>query len=337
MHTGGLSSREGLAALIQDAHGDKSGTDYKRLWVIEPEFSNTLHQTKRDCNTLSSSLRDAWDGGDIKPAIKQGKTWASAPHVGIHANITPSELKALLTSRELHNGFANRFLMVWAESTVEVAFPQPTPASVVDALAQEAIAVLRFAKGHYPDRQNGQEISMSQAARALYESIYPDVRRPLQSEFITSLLERRAPYLLRLAMLFALTDHSLVIEPCHIQAALAWVNYAAQSVRFIFQDQDKSASYDETRRNADKIVAFLDAYPDCCTSTVLANYCFKKNLSEGKLNKALAQLLTDAPRRIERVEIKGNRGRPRVVYRKMPNGKNGTIKIIKNQQVISLI
>lgn len=70
LHTGGLSSREGLASLIQDAQGDKGGMIDKRLWVIESEFSNVLHQTKRDGNTLSSSLRDAWDGGDIKPAIK---------------------------------------------------------------------------------------------------------------------------------------------------------------------------------------------------------------------------------------------------------------------------
>ena len=340
LHTGGLSSREGLASLIQDAHGDRNGTDDKRLWVIESEFSNVLHQTKRDGNTLSSSLRDAWDGGDIKPAVKQGKTWVSAPHVGIHANITPSELKALLTSREMHNGFANRFLFIWSESAVEVAFPKPTPTQVIDALAHSSIDVLRFAKGNYPDRQNGQEISLSAAARDCYADIYPKVRRPLASEFVTSLLERRAPYLLRLAMLFALTDQSRVIEPCHIQAALAWVNYATQSVRFIFQDQDKSASDDETRRNAEKIVTYLESYPRGCTATTLANDCFKKHLSADKFNKALAHLLTDIPRRIERVEIKGNRGRPATLYKNIVADKcglSGLIKTIKKQQVTEFI
>jgi len=340
LHTGGLSSREGLASLIQDAHGEKSGTDDKRLWVVESEFSNVLHQTKRDGNTLSASLRDAWDGGDIKRAIKQGKTWVSAPHVGIHANITPNELKALLISRELHNGFANRFLFVWSESSVEVAFPQPTPPPVIDALAREAVEVLRFAKGGYPDRKNGQEISLSAAARDCYAGIYPTVRRPLASEFVTSLLERRAPYLLRLAMLFALTDQSRVIEPCHIHAALAWVNYATQSVRFIFQDQDKAAGDDETRRNAEKIVAFLDNYPRGCSTTMLANECFKKNLPADKLNKALTHLLTDIPRRIERVEVKGKRGPKANLYRKTVTdnyGLNGLIKTTEKQGVIDFI
>ena len=327
LHTGGLSSREGLASLIQDAQGDKTGVEDKRLWVIESEFSNVLHQTKRDGNTLSSSLRDAWDGGDIKPAVKSGRTWVSAPHVGIHANITPSELKALLTSREMNNGFANRFLFVWSESETEVAFPQATPEHIIDTLARETMEVLYFAKGKYPDTQNTQEMSLSAAAKDYYETIYPTVRRALASEFITGLLERRAPYLLRLAMLFALTDKTRVIESHHLKAALAWVNYAVHSVRYIFQDQAKSGGEEEVRRNAEKIVAFLDNYPNGCTGTAIANDCFKKHLTTDKIQKALGYLLTDIPKRIERVEIKsGNLGRKPTLYRKIVADKCGLIQ-----------
>lgn len=318
LHTGGLSSREGLAALIQDAQGDKTGSEDKRLWVIESEFSNVLHQAKRDGNTLSSSLRDAWDGSDIKPAIKNGRTWVSAPHIGIHANITPGELKALLTSREMNNGFANRFLFIWAESTAEVAFPQATPEHIIDALARETMAVLYFAKGKYPDTQNSHEMSLSVAAKDYYTAIYPSVNRPLASEFITQLLERRAAYTLRLAMLFALTDKTRVIESHHIKAARAWVNYAVHSVRFIFQDQAKSSGDQDIKRNAVKIVSFLGNHPDGCTSTAIANDCFKKHLTTDKIQKALSYLLTDIPKRIERMEIKNqNPGKNPIIYRKL--------------------
>lgn len=324
LHTGGLSSREGLASLIQDAQGDRTGTEDKRLWVIESEFSNVLHQTKRDGNTLSSSLRDAWDGNDIKPATKNGRTWVSAPHVGIHANITPNELKALMTSREMNNGFANRFLFVWSESTTEVAFPRATPEHIIDALAQETMAAIQFGKGKYPDMQNSQEMNLSAAAKEYYTAIYPTIRRPLASEFITSLLERRAPYVLRLAMLFALTDKTRVIEPCHLTAALAWVNYGTHSVRYIFQDQARSAGDDEIKRNAEKIVAFLGGHPKGCTVTTIANDCFKKNLAADKIQKALGYLLTDIPKRIERIEIKNqNPGRNPVLYRKIVTDNYG--------------
>ena len=98
-HEGGLSTREGLALLIHD--GFRQGKeevppiDDKRLWVLESEFVNVLHQARRDGNTLSAALRDAWDGVSIRPAIKSARIWATNPHIGIHACVTPSELLVL--------------------------------------------------------------------------------------------------------------------------------------------------------------------------------------------------------------------------------------------------
>lgn len=318
IHTGGLSSKEGLASLIQDAQGDKTGTEDKRLWVIESEFSNVLHQTKRDGNTLSPSLRDGWDGNDIKPAVKNGRTWSSSPHIGIHGNITPNELKALLSPREMSNGFANRFLFIFAESTKEVAFPPATPEHIINDLVRETMALLYFAKAKYPDMQNSHEMSLSASAKAYFTAIYPTIRRPLPNEYITGLLERRAAYVQRLAMLFALTDQTRVIEQHHLNAALAWVNYATQSVRYIFQDQARSASDQEIRRNAEKIVTFLGNHPQGCTQTALANDCFKKHLAADKIQKALNYLLTDIPKQVERVELKNKfKGRPTTLYKKI--------------------
>ncbi len=83
-----------------------------RLWIIESEFANVLHQAKRDGNTLSAALRDSWDGVSIRPATKTSRLWASHPHLSLTGNITPSELLGLMESRELSNGFANRFLIL---------------------------------------------------------------------------------------------------------------------------------------------------------------------------------------------------------------------------------
>lgn len=328
LHTGGLSSREGLVSLLQDAQGDKSGIDDKRLWVIESEFSNVLHQTKRDGNTLSASLRDAWDGGDIKPAVKNGRAWVTAPHIGVHANITPNELKGLLTSREMDNGFANRFLFIWAEREKLIAFPEATPVHIIEELARETMEVLYFAKGKYPEAQNGHEMIMSAAAKEYFTDIYLAINQPLASEFITGLLIRRAPYVQRLAALFALTDKTRVIEPPHLKAALAWVNYAAHSVLYIFQDQAKSAGDEEIRRTAEKIMLFLDKHPNGCTGTAIANDCFKKNLGTDKIQKALGYLLTDIPKRIERIEIKnGKPGKKPILYRKIVTDNYGQLQI----------
>jgi putative DNA primase/helicase len=238
-HSGGLSTREGLAVLIHD--GYKTGKDEvpaildKRLWVVESEFSNVLHQAKRDGNTLSGALRDAWDGQSIRPATKSARVWASDPHISLSAAITPSELLSLMESRELSNGFANRFLIFWAERERIIPFPKPTPASVVNDLVERTMQVIRFARGSYPDTQDSTGMILSEAAQDEYARLYRGELSAVQDgDKVTALLERRAPMLLRIAMLLALTDLVTTIEAHHIRAALAWVRYQAESVRFIF-------------------------------------------------------------------------------------------------------
>lgn len=218
----------------------------------------------------------------------------------------------------MNNGFANRFLFVWAESIAEVAFPQATPEHIINDLARETMDVLYFAKGNYPDTQNSHEMSLSVEAKEYYTAIYPTYKRPLSSEFITTILERRAAYLLRLSMLFALTDKTRVIEAHHLKAAKAWIDYAVHSVRYVFQDQAKSAGDEDTRRNAEKIMFFLGRHPEGCTGTAISSDCFKRHLSSEKINKALDYLLTDIPKRIERLEVKsGNPGKKPILYRKI--------------------
>ena len=157
VHRGGLSSREGLACLIHDGYQEGKKVvepiHDKRLWVIESEFANVLHQTKRDGNTLSSALRDAWDGVSIKPATKSNRVSATDPHISLSAAVTQSELLSLIEARELSNGFANRFLTIVAERTRLLPFPKATDQAVVDGLAHRIAEILRFAGAdRYADR-----------------------------------------------------------------------------------------------------------------------------------------------------------------------------------------
>ncbi len=177
VHSGGLSTREGLALMIHDGWTQgKTEVDPihdKRLWVIESEFVNVLMQSKRDGNTLSSALRDVWDGVSIKPATKgHPRIWASNPHICLSAAITPGELRSVIAQRELTNGFANRFMTIWAERTRILPFPRATPQHEVDALAQRVIKVVKFAGGHRFAERDVLQITMSSAAQTLYAKLY---------------------------------------------------------------------------------------------------------------------------------------------------------------------
>ncbi|WP_445369595.1 DUF3987 domain-containing protein [Methylomonas sp. BW4-1] len=314
-HSGGLSTREGLAAMIHDGFGESPAIVDKRLWVIESEFANVLHQSKREGNTLSSAIREVWDGGDIKPATKSKTVGVTNPHIGIHANITPAELNKMLSAGEMTNGFANRFLMVWAENVGFEPFPKPTPERIIEDLAGRVMDILHFAKGGYPNSHNGLEMMLSQAAKQRYAEAYPSLRRPIDNEFVASLVARRAPYALRLAMLFALTDQTRVIEVCHLETALAWTDYALQTVKFVFADKASDPRQAETRQQAAKILAFLRLRPEGSSKWELTNDCFQKHSTSQKIDAALRYLLAENPPKIVQTEAKnGGRGRPKTIY-----------------------
>lgn len=321
VHRGGLSSREGLVYLIHDGFMDGKeevpAIADKRLWVIESEFANILHQGKRDGNTLSAALRDCWDGVSIKPATKTNRLYASDPHICLSGAITPSELHSLMASRELTNGFANRFLILWAERTRIIPFPRAATQAEVDALASRVVRVLEFCSASRWVDKDHMRVELSPLAAKQYARLYTgELNHNGDGERIAALVERRAPMLLRIAMLLALTDCTNRIEVHHIDAALAWVRYSVESIRFIFSTAQDEAQAVQTNEHAEKIVEFLSKHGRA-TRWDLSKKCFKGHASKDTLDAALDELLTATPPRIE-VETqprpKGSPGTPTKFY-----------------------
>ncbi len=132
--------------------------------------------------------------------------FASKPHINLLGHITPAEMLDLMKARELSNGFANRFIMIWAEQAGLDPFPGYTTSEEVEALADRTADVLRFAQAdRFVDRDHSR-MQLSPEARERYSSLYRDALQDgASSDRVAGLLIRRAPYLLRLAMLFGLS------------------------------------------------------------------------------------------------------------------------------------
>ncbi len=90
----GLSSGEGLIWAVRDgsqqplppvggkAQGTDPGVEDKRLLIMQSEFASVLSVIERDGNTLSATLRNAWDTGDLRILTKNSPACASgAPHI----------------------------------------------------------------------------------------------------------------------------------------------------------------------------------------------------------------------------------------------------------------
>lgn len=302
IHRGGLSSREGLVALMHDGYRqgrqEIPANEDKRLWVVETEFSNVLHQGRREGNTLSAALRDCWDGVCLKPATKSNRLYASHPHVCLSGAISPSELTGLMTTRELTNGFANRFLMIWAERSQVLPFPKATPQSTVDAIARRILDVLEFVGADRHDQRDHLRMDLSAQAQWHYAQLYRgELNEDLGSELISSMLERRAPMLLRMAMLFALTDLQLRVDVHHIDAAMAWMRYSTVSVRYVFVSAYEEAKMVQTIDLANRVLAFLQEHGKATRSEISAE-CFRGRVPKSQMDASLDHLLAATPPKI---------------------------------------
>src|SRR5262249_46529222 len=84
----------------------------KRLLIGENEFAQALRVLRREGNTLSPVIRQAWDTGDLRTLVKNNPARATGAHISIVGHITRQELAKYLTDTEIFNGFANRFIWV---------------------------------------------------------------------------------------------------------------------------------------------------------------------------------------------------------------------------------
>lgn len=331
-HSGGLSSREGLVMKIhdgfKDGKNDVEPIHDKRLWILESEFANTLHQTAREGNTLSAALRDAWDGTSIKPATKTAPVYASKPHINLFGHITPAELLDMMKARELSNGFANRFMMIWAEQGELDPFPSYTPKETIEVLADRLADVLRFAQAdRYVDLDHTRLQLDTEAARRYAVLYRGEFQNRSGGEMVAGLLVRRAPYLLRLSMLFALTDKTTTITLQHLEAAHHWVRYWADSVAYLFASAAQEAVFEKTQETARRIVEYLGEVGSA-TRTGLSKDCFRGRINKTTLDAAIGELLRENPPAIE-VEQQARKDGPgsgTKVYRKTTTNSANSAK-----------
>ena len=302
VHVGGLSTREGLAWVLRDPSevldDDGNPTDPgqpdKRLLAIESEFDNVLEQGRRDGNTLSSALRDCFDGRDLAPLTKSNRTRATEPHVNCVGHITPHEMLNKLDGNSINNGFLNRFLVFWAERTRLVPFPEPLPRDTIDQWACDLYEAVKQA-------QDGDgEMVLGQQARALYKATYlGEWSHATHSELITALLERSPVIALRLAMTLALIDGRRTISAKHLQCGIEWTRYWRASVEYIWRDRARLASTDgaeaDLAKRADKIMGFLRTTGVPVSRAELLSHCFNRNLKASDLDAVLEWMQLNTP------------------------------------------
>jgi hypothetical protein len=235
---GGLSSGEGLIFAVRDPvekmkKGEveiiDDGAKDKRLLVEESEFASVLTRMRRDGNSLSAVLRQAYDSGTLRVLTKNSPLRATGSHISVVAHITAEELATELTASDQVNGFANRFLFFQVTRAKWLADPEPVPFDRLAALSSDVQSVLSFAKTVGRIRRDPE-------AATHWADIYPRLSAERPGLF-GSVTARSEAHVLRLSVLYALLDRQPLIGLRHLEAALGVWKYADESARQIFGEK----------------------------------------------------------------------------------------------------
>lgn len=283
----GLSSGEGLVKAVRDPVEEMKpvkkgsselefvitdvGVTDKRLLVCESEFASVLAVQRREGNTLSTMIRQAWDIGNLRVMTKHDAYSATNAHISIIGHITKEELQRSLNQNESFNGYVNRFLWVCVQRAN--VLPEGGNASDLnlDRLNRSLSVAVDFAKGVG-------EMKRNEEARALWRRVYPRLSDG-HGGLIGAVTARGAAQVIRLACIYALLDCCEEVRLRHLTAALALWQYCEASARYAFGEQTGN-------RDSDQILSALRAASSGLTRTEISGL-FGRNLPAGRLQAAL--------------------------------------------------
>jgi len=244
---GGLSSGEGLIWQIRDSiikseaikekgrytgarqdYVEDEGIKDKRLLIAETEFGGALTVMGRTGNTLSEVVRNAFDSKHkLGTLVKHSPAVVTDPHISIIGHITRFELRSRIKECEQTNGFVNRFLWICSRRHGVLPEPRDLAEAGLSRELSELIDTTVWAK-------KVAEMERDWQARELWDAIYNAFAEDEEESVVAASVDRGDVFMLRLSMIYALSEGSRIIKVEHVEAAQSLWRYAEASARHIF-------------------------------------------------------------------------------------------------------
>jgi hypothetical protein len=304
----GLSSGEGLIWEVRDpitktVKGEEEVVDEgvcdKRLLIVQSEFAGVLQAIRREGSLLSTVMRDAWDGKDLKTLVKHSPARATGPYISIVGHITSTELRYLMDRISMANGLGNRFLIACVRRSNVLPFGgrNLSVEKVRDLAEIAATAIIRASEI--------EEVGWSEDGAEGWAAIYEQLSEGRPGLF-GALTARAEAQVVRLAMTYALWNGSRSMTLDHLKAAQAVWSYCEASVRYIFGDSLGNPI-------ADTILSSLKNAGSRGLTRSDISSLFSKNESSGHISLALKELAGLGLAAARREEPKGA-GRPAEIW-----------------------
>ena len=313
----GIQSGESVIEQVADGSGDC------RLMLVETEFAR-LVETMARTGTLSTHLRNAWDGRTLHRATTRETQRASRAHVSMLAMITPEELLRHHRRLSQAGGLESRILYCYTAPLREVSpfAAAPDTGDLANRLRKVLLAsreavmsrsdpvsrVLLTLRGIQPRT----ELPVShQVARAWREAVKS--RLPAPDAGMPGLNSRAEAQVIRLAAAYALADMSREISPEHVEAALAVQSYCARSAEVVFSVPVAQLPPRVNPNVSARIVRALhDRYPGWVARDEIGSGLLHGNVAAADVDAALGSL---AGQKIAEKRRTPTDGRTREEYR----------------------
>jgi hypothetical protein len=290
-------SGEGIVWHLRDARELKGGKvdpgiSEKRAFFRAEEFSRIMASIASG-GTLSQRLRECWDHHNpLENLTKIDPIRASNTHISLVAHCTPFEFAQCVRTAEQRNGFINRFLIVAARGVKAVPRPRP-----IDwAAHSEIVSKLREIVNK---NQKTTTIGFTNRAAGAWDQWYVGYRKQKLGFTVAygEMVGRCEGHVKRLAAIYAVLDGKKAIDEVHLNAALAFWRYCADSVTWAFPATENRVNVPihapAEVRLANTILDALKASPTKTLTRSQISRALGNNKTPEVIGRALALLLAD--------------------------------------------
>lgn len=298
----GLSSSEGLIRLVADPdekeiramqkEAEEAGETFdpglaapdKRKLIMESEFAGVLGRARREGNTLSATVRDAYDNNALQTITSKNPLRADEHHITIVGSITPKELMDKLTDTDVANGFANRFLTVFCHASKMLPRDAHQDKELIRDLVGQIDRAARRAK-------SVSSVVFTEAGGKVWDDFYEEhFRRPEEPGRSMEMKLRWGPHTLRLALIYALLDGCREIDEVHVKAAAGCWKYVEDSIAHVFDDEALDP-------DLGRMIEFIDEPDERSgialgkTRSQIGDQLFRRNKTKKQLDELVRKLL----------------------------------------------
>jgi hypothetical protein len=272
--------------------------------VTEGEFASVLAVMKREGNTLSPVLRVAWDRGTLQTLTRNSPLKATDALISVTGHITIDELRAGVDRIAVSNGLLNRFLFAAVKRSRVLPHGGKVDQERLRQIGERLNEAVRASQ------QLVGAVAMASAAAEMWSAIYPELTTDYPGLF-GSITARAEAHAVRLALIYALADQKTVIEPAHLEAALAIWRFSEASARVLFGDLLGDPV-------ADAILLALKDAGAAGMSRKDLSFHFSRNIEASRIQRALQMLARLGRVQMSRRMHPGGGGRPAEVWHFVP-------------------